>query len=234
MTRYFAELDANSLVTRVVVCDDPQWLETRLGGIWIETADPYSPNAQEVAYCGPGYGHDPEWGVRFAPQWVQPVAILEPEEGEEPWTWYHVGEVTFHNGHLWVSTINENVWEPGHANWRRTPTTPGVPPIWVEPSGSTDAYNIGEHVMHNDQEYVSDIDANGFEPGSDPNDGWTLVVEEPEPGTLEPWQAWDDHPDSLYQIGDEVSHNGRHWKATVGNNHWEPGEYGWEDLGPLP
>ena len=26
------------------------------------------------------------------------------------------------------------------------------------------------------------------------------------------------------------THNGQRWIATVGNNHWEPGVYGWEPV----
>lgn len=173
MTRYYAELDPDSIVTRVVVCDDPAWLTERLGGVWVETADPYTAPGT-VAYCGPGHGYDPDWAVRFATQWVQPVAIPNPEPDQEPWTWYHAGQVTFHIGHLWVSTLNQNVWEPGTSGWRRTPTQPGVPPVWTQPTGAHDAWQTGEHVMHGDVEYESLIDANTTTPGTD--DRWWLPV----------------------------------------------------------
>ena len=39
-------------------------------------------------------------------------------------------------------------------------------------------------------------------------------------------------PASLYAKDAKVSHNGRRWTADVGNNHWEPGVYGWTDAGP--
>jgi len=32
-----------------------------------------------------------------------------------------------------------------------------------------------------------------------------------------------------YTTGDKVSHNGKHWVSTVGNNVWEPGVYGWDE-----
>ena len=169
MARYFAELDANNTVIRVVVCSDPDWLVSRLGGTWVETADPYV-DPGEVAYCGPGHGYDPDWLVRFAPPWVQPVAT------DEGWTWYRVGDVVFHDGHLWVSTTPENVWEPGVSAWRRTPTTPGEPPAWTQPTGAHDAWKLGEHVMHNGQEWVCiDTDGDGnnvWEPGVF---GWEVV-----------------------------------------------------------
>lgn len=52
----------------------------------------------------------------------------------------------------------------------------------------------------------------------------------PDVGGIQNWQPWDNHNDSLHQIGDEVMHAGKHWRATVGNNHWVPGEFGWEEV----
>ena len=31
----------------------------------------------------------------------------------------------------------------------------------------------------------------------------------------------------LYQVGAKVTHNGDRWVSNTGNNHWEPGVYGW-------
>lgn len=48
-------------------------------------------------------------------------------------------------------------------------------------------------------------------------------------GGIPDWEPWTSGlNEDLYQVGDEVMHNGQHWRATVGNNHWEPGVYGWE------
>lgn len=38
-------------------------------------------------------------------------------------------------------------------------------PEWVQPAGSHDAYNIGDRVRHNNQNWESTIDANVWEPG---------------------------------------------------------------------
>ena len=43
-------------------------------------------------------------------------------------------------------------------------------PEWVQPTGSTDAYNQGDKVSHNGKHWVSDVDANVWEPGVY---GWT-------------------------------------------------------------
>lgn len=59
-----------------------------------------------------------------------------------------------------------------------------------------------------------------------------MAVPEPEPSEWPAWKPWDNQPASLYAKDAKVSHNGRRWIADVGNNHWEPGVYGWTDAGP--
>lgn len=38
-------------------------------------------------------------------------------------------------------------------------------PEWKQPSGAHDAYQKGDKVSHNDKHWISDIDANAYEPG---------------------------------------------------------------------
>lgn len=38
-------------------------------------------------------------------------------------------------------------------------------PEWVQPQGSHDAYNTGDKVTHNEQRWISKMDANVYEPG---------------------------------------------------------------------
>ena len=47
-------------------------------------------------------------------------------------------------------------------------------PQWVQPTGGHDAYNTGDKVTHNDVKYISDVDANVWEPGVH---GWSEYVE---------------------------------------------------------
>lgn len=47
-------------------------------------------------------------------------------------------------------------------------------PIWTQPLGATDAYVKGDKVAHNDKVWISDVDANVWEPGVY---GWTEVTE---------------------------------------------------------
>lgn len=46
-------------------------------------------------------------------------------------------------------------------------------PEWVQPTGAHDAYNKGDNVSHLEKHWVSDIDANVYEPGVY---GWTESV----------------------------------------------------------
>lgn len=43
-------------------------------------------------------------------------------------------------------------------------------PQWVQPTGAQDAYSKGDKVSHNDKHWISDVDANVWEPGAY---GWT-------------------------------------------------------------
>ena len=47
-------------------------------------------------------------------------------------------------------------------------------PEWIQPTGSHDAYAKGDKVTHNSKKWISDVDANVWEPGVY---GWTEVVE---------------------------------------------------------
>ena len=225
MSRYWAEINASNEVLRVVVCDTLEWLQDNLGGTWIETADPYTDAPQIVRYCGIGDGYDPEFPERFAPPWRQPIPGIDDEDGSG--VGYPRGTLTFHNGRIWRSTVDGNVWEPGVSAWHDAPQIEGVLPIWVQPTGAHDTYSLDFEVMHNGSHYISERDDNTREPGTF-DSGWRLIVDEPSEPEIPDWQPWDGNNESLYQIGDEVMHNGTHWRATVGNNHWEPGVFGWE------
>ncbi|MBR0341013.1 MAG: alpha-amylase [Oscillospiraceae bacterium] len=48
-------------------------------------------------------------------------------------------------------------------------------PEWKQPTGAQDAYAVGDKVSHNDKHWISDVDANVWEPGVY---GWTEHVDE--------------------------------------------------------
>jgi hypothetical protein len=125
------------------------------------------------------------------------------------------------------SHTTQSDWTPPVARslWVRT-APPDVIPEWEQPFGSHDAYPINYKVTHNGNLYESLVAANVWVPGSDPT-LWQIIQDEASEPTIPDWQPWDGHNENLYQVGDEVVYNGQHWIATVGNNHWTPGDYGW-------
>jgi hypothetical protein len=215
---YFAELDNDGIVTRVIVADDLQWCVDNLGGTWAETADPYTDEPQTVAYCGPGFGHDDTFPERFGPPWVQPSP--DTESGE--WSSYPKGAVVFHDGHLWKSTIDGNVWQPGISAWHPEPDIDGVLPNWVQPTGAHDVWPLDAEVTHNGKRWRSTAVDNVWEPGVF---GW-VDMDAP---TVAAWvQPTGAH--NAYKIGDRVSFNGSVYESKINSNTWSPTAYpaGWQ------
>ena len=60
---------------------------------------------------------------------------------------------------------SQDDWTPPAvpALWVRTSTEEW--PEWVQPTGAHDAYSAGDKVSHNDKHWISDVDANVWEPG---------------------------------------------------------------------
>ena len=86
---------------------------------------------------------------------------------------YAVGDRVKYNGLLYrcvQAHTSQSDWTPDKtpALWVRTSTEEW--PEWIQPTGAHDAYNKGDKVSHNEKHWVSDIDANVYEPGVY---GWT-------------------------------------------------------------
>lgn len=100
------------------------------------------------------------------PAWVQPLGA------HDAWP---KGVRVHHAGKTWASLVDNNVWEPGVANWREVvlfiPAAPSVA-AWVQPTGAGDAYQTGDRVTHNGQMWESSVDNNVWEPGVY---GWIVV-----------------------------------------------------------
>lgn len=101
-------------------------------------------------------------GLAPGEPWRQPVTVGYP----------HNWPVT-HNGKTWVSTVANNVWEPGVSGWREE-TPDGTPAQWLQPTGAHDAYQIGDLVTFQGQVYRSVINNNVWSPTGHPA-GWELV-----------------------------------------------------------
>ena len=127
--------------------------------------------------------------------WVQPTGAHDA---------YLIGARVTHNGYTWDNIIDNNVWEPGiYSGWINisptttststtklsTTTTTQLPistttsttitsiPVWKQPTGAGDAYNIGDKVHFptiTDPVYKSLINANTWSPVVYPA-GWALV-----------------------------------------------------------
>lgn len=102
---------------------------------------------------------------------AESVTVLFPdwEDGKA----YAVGDRVKYNGLLYrcvQAHTSQSDWTPDAvpALWVRTSTEEW--PEWIQPTGAHDAYNKGDKVSHNAKHWVSDIDANVYEPGVY---GWT-------------------------------------------------------------
>ena len=95
-------------------------------------------------------------------EWVQPTDATNAYP--KNWT-------VSHGGKLWVSLTPANVWEPGVSGWREVVEESAAAPEWVQPTGAHDAYQTGDTVTFEGQEYVSLIDGNTWSPTAYPQ-GW--------------------------------------------------------------
>lgn len=126
---------------------------------------------------------------------------------------YSAGTLVKHNNKIWMSTANNNVWEPGALN---------AP--WVEYNEAAEEWNP-EKIYSKDDVVIYK------------NEHWQSLVNE---NTTEPdvanWKkiASDSYPEymsgQLYMIGDIVFFEGNHYKSLIDNNVWSPAGYpaGWE------
>ena len=70
-------------------------------------------------------------------------------------------------------------WTPDTANslYKLIGISENGIPIWVQPLGSSDAYNVGDEVMYNGVHYKSLIDNNVWSPEAYPQ-GWEVVADD--------------------------------------------------------
>lgn len=97
--------------------------------------------------------------------------VLFPEWGSG--RSYAVGDRVQHDGLLYKCVqahTSQADWTPDvtPALWTRISIEEW--PEWVQPTGAQDAYNAGDKVSHNEKHWISDVNANTWEPGVY---GWT-------------------------------------------------------------
>jgi hypothetical protein len=93
------------------------------------------------------------------PGWAQPVGTVGA---------YLPGSVVAWQARTWRNDLLAvNVWEPGTANagWADLAPPPSGPQPWQQPTGSTDAYGLGDQVTHTGFVWTSAVAANVWEPG---------------------------------------------------------------------
>lgn len=72
--------------------------------------------------CGQTHTSQPDWSPDITPALWHRVLIEDPGTAPE-WVQpdstnpYSTGDRVTHNGKIWVSTIDENTWEPGIYGW---------------------------------------------------------------------------------------------------------------------
>ena len=141
-------------------------------------------------------------------------------------------------------------WTPDTATslYKAVGISPSGIPLWVQPLGATDAYKLGDIVMHNGKKWESSIDNNVWEPGVY---GWKEVTEstgdgddsggtggggtaEPEtppaetiPEFVQPTGAHD-----AYKKGDRVKFEGKVYESLIDANTYSPSAYpaGWKEI----
>ena len=103
-------------------------------------------------------------GVTDGDVWRQPTSAVDAYPKD--WTVQHDGKTS-------VSLTPANVWPPGVSGWREV-VEEGAAPEWVQPTGAHDAYQTGDTVTFEGQEYVSLIDGNTWSPTAYPQ-GWEKI-----------------------------------------------------------
>lgn len=96
---------------------------------------------------------------------------------------YKKDEFFTYNGELFKVNqdhTSEEQWVPGESGteslYTKITLNDAGHPIWKQPTGAHDAYNIGDIVEYNGQLYKSKIDGNTYAPDAYP-DGWEVYIE---------------------------------------------------------
>lgn len=119
--------------------------------------------------------------ARTAPDAVllaQPMAMYD--EWDANGVAYTLNDIRQYNGLLYrcvQAHTSQATWTPEDAPslWTRIADPAQEWPEWIQPTGAHNAYAKGAKVSHNGKHWISDVDANVWEPGVY---GWTERAEE--------------------------------------------------------
>lgn len=114
----------------------------------------------------------------------QALAVKDIYEPFEVGRTYKKDEFFTYNGELFKVVkdhTSEAQWVPGETGteslYTKITLNDAGYPIWKQPTGAHDAYNIGDIVEYNGQLYKSKINGNTYAPDAYP-DGWEVYTEE--------------------------------------------------------
>lgn len=118
--------------------------------------------------------------ARTAPDAVlfaQPMAMYD--EWSADGVAYTLNDIRQYNGLLYrcvQAHTSQATWTPEAAAslWTRIADPAQEWPEWIQPTGAHNAYAQGAKVSHNGKHWISDVDANVWEPGVY---GWTEQAE---------------------------------------------------------
>ena len=119
--------------------------------------------------------------ARTAPDAVilaQPMAMYDEWSADS--VAYTLNDIRQYNGLLYrcvQAHTSQATWTPEDAPslWTRIADPAQEWPEWIQPTGAHNAYAQGAKVSHNGKHWISDVDANVWEPGVY---GWTEQTEE--------------------------------------------------------
>lgn len=109
---------------------------------------------------------------------AQPMAMYDEWSAES--VAYTLNDIRQYNGLLYrcvQAHTSQATWTPEDAPslWTRIADPAQEWPEWIQPTGAHNAYALGAKVSHNGKHWISDVDANVWEPGVY---GWTERAEE--------------------------------------------------------
>ena len=93
---------------------------------------------------------------------------------------YRVGQIVRYEGSLYrcvTEHASQADWTPDASVslWSGISFAENGVENWVQPTGAHDAYNVGDHVMHNDVEWVSLVNGNIWEPSDAVSTLWSMA-----------------------------------------------------------
>ena len=88
---------------------------------------------------------------------------------------------------------------------------------------------VNDRICYRDKLYRV-VQAHTTQAGWEPDIAPALFTEVAKPGEIPDWKQPTGAQDA-YMKGDKVRYSGKVWASTVDNNVWQPGVYGWDEVG---